>query len=182
MRVFDPTPPEGRPGVAPGTGGGVLALGWQQLESTWDRWVLTFSMADQVDLARRALDAISVARRFLAGVVLGLGALGALVALLTARRKASPGLQPATGRRSPCLTRALRSLMGRAGRQGIPVSPAMTAREFQRDASRMCPAVREPLAWLVAQHERARYGGWEPPGRRAVRTARRAAEKALSRR
>ena len=59
--VFDPTPAEGRPELVGEGVGWSLAGGWRQLEAAWDRWVLTFSLADQVDLVRQAGPALRAA-------------------------------------------------------------------------------------------------------------------------
>ncbi len=177
-RVFDPTPPEGRPGIAPG-GGGVLGWGWQSLESTWDRWVLTFSMADQIELAREVLGAVAAVRGFplrLAGALAGFVALAILV---RARGKASPPT-PAAGEPSAPVARALRGLMRSAPRRGVPVPPEATPRAFRDAASALFPAARAPLTWLVEEHERVRYGGLTAPSGREVRRARRRVARAMS--
>jgi transglutaminase-like putative cysteine protease len=179
-RVFDPTPPEGRPGISVASGESVLRLGWQQLESSWDRWILTFSMADQVELARQALDSITAVHLSAPVVALVAGGVAALALLMRRRRRTRPRPAPADRRRVPYLTRTLQSVMQSAASRGIPVSPSMTAREFGEAVSAARPAAREPIVWLVGQHERVRYAGNAAPARRDLRRARRAAERSLT--
>jgi protein-glutamine gamma-glutamyltransferase len=178
-RVFDPTPPEGRPGMSPGPGGGALAWAWQNLETAWDRWVLTFSMADQVDLARRALDSIVAARRFVPQLALLSCGVVLLAVLVRRRRKAEAVLPVEIAADSPYLSRTLRAVMRAAARRGVALPPSLTAREFAGIASASFPGAREPLGWLVDQHERVCYGGLEPPARRELRRARREIERTM---
>lgn len=178
-RVFDPTPPEGRPGIAPGGGPGVLGWGWKRLESTWDRWVLTFSMADQIELARDALDAAAAVRGFPLRVAGALAGFLALVVLVRARGKAAPPA-PAAAEPSGPVAHALRGLMRSASRRGVPVPPDTTPRAFCDAASALFPATRAPLTWLVEEHERVRYAGRRPAAGREVRRSRRRAARAMS--
>ncbi len=48
-RTFDPTPPAGRPGVVSGGWDLLLAQAWDFVIFRWDRYVLTFGVADQID-------------------------------------------------------------------------------------------------------------------------------------
>jgi len=169
-RVFDPTPPEGRPGILEAAAGPRLRWGWQRIESLWDRWVLTFSLADQVEFARRALDALAAATRYLPRLALALGFVVAIVLLWRTRRRREPGVSPAVGKPSH-VTRALQRAMRSAARRGIPVPPAMTAREFGSAVTAAVHGTEEPLTWLVREHERSRYAGHRPPTRREVRAA-----------
>jgi transglutaminase-like putative cysteine protease len=178
-RIFDPTPAEGRPGILDAPGGPALRWGWQQLESLWDRWVLTFSMADQVEIGRSVLDALAVAAPFLPPVGLGFGVLVVVVLVMRARRKGSSRAPRAAGRPTP-VTRALVRVMSAAARRGAPVRPSMTPREFEGVAAAAFPASGEELAWLVHEHERSRYAGEPEPPRRVLRHAVRRAERAFA--
>jgi transglutaminase-like putative cysteine protease len=179
-RVFDPTPAEGRPGILDAPAGPALQWGWQQLESLWDRWVLTFSLADQVEIARRALDALAAARPFLLPLALGLGVLVAVVLLFRTRQKGEREVPRLVGRPTR-VTRALQRAMRSATRRGIPVPPAMTARVFTDAITPVIPGAVEPLRWLVREHERTSYAGGAPPPRREVRMAVRAVTRAIER-
>jgi hypothetical protein len=178
-RVFDPTPPEGRPGITSTAGGQILVAGWQRLESLWDRWVLTFSMVDQVELARQALDALSVSRRFLALPALALAGLVGVLLLVRMRRKGRRESSPEMGAATH-ITRALQTAMGDAAQHGVSVPVAMTAREFADAAAAAFPGVQEPLGRLVREHERARYAGATPPTRKELRRMVRAVGHAIS--
>jgi transglutaminase-like putative cysteine protease len=178
-RVFDPTPPEGRPGITPMAGGRALLASWERLESLWDRWVLTFSMADQVELVRQALDAVAVGRRFLVLPALALTGLVAVLLLLRMRWQ-GPRKRVPEGGTPTRITRALKRAMDDAVHRGVPVPMAMTAREFVNAAARAFPGVQEPLSRLVREHERARYAGATPQPRRELRRMVRAVGRAMS--
>jgi transglutaminase-like putative cysteine protease len=179
-RVFDPTPAEGRPGILETPGGPTLRLSWQQLESLWDRWVLTFSLADQVDIARWALDALTVAGPFLPPVALVIGALVVIILLLRTRRKGAPEILRGVSKTTP-VTRALRRAMKAVARRGVPVVPSMTPREFAAAATHAFPEAGESLERLVRGHERTSYAGGSPPPRREIRAAARAIRREVGR-
>ena len=179
-RVFDPTPAEGRPGILEAAGGPTLRWGWQQIESLWDRWVLTFSLADQVEFARQTLDTLAAASRYLPRLALVLGGVVAMVLLWRTRRKRAPDHARAMGK-PPQVTRALQRAMRGAARRGLAIPPKMTARKFASTVTAAFPDTHEPLTWLVREHERARYAGGAPPPRSEVRVAGRAIARALER-
>ncbi len=177
-RVFDPTPPEGRPGIL--AAGGALSVreAWDRFESAWDRWVLTFSLSDQLDIASGLVEAAaSGARR---GVPVAAGAAGfAALAWLLWRRRRRPERLAVPDPKAPAITFALRRVMAAAGRRGVALAPATTVREFAAAAAAAVPATAAPLAWLAREHERCRYAGAPAPPRQAVRRAVRAVERAL---
>ncbi len=179
-RVFDPTPAEGRPGILEAAGGPALRWGWQRIEGLWDRWVLTFSLTDQVEFARQALDALASGSRYLPPLALALGGLVAIVLLFKTRRRKGPEQARVTGRATQ-VTRALQRAMHGAARRGVSIPPTMTARGFASAAAGAFPGASEPLAWLVREHERARYAGGAPPLRREVRVAVRAIRRGFER-
>ena len=128
------------------------------IETEWDRWVLTFSLSDQVTMVQGAAEAAAhslpaLERAIPAGVLVV--ALVLLVRLRRTRRR-----EPiAIAKGAPRITRALRRVVASAARRGVPVGPGTTARGFARLASAAFPAAAEPLAWLVGEHERCRYAG-----------------------
>jgi len=178
-RVFDPTPPEGRPGFLEAGGGFSLRQTWDSFESQWDRWVLTFSLSDQASIIQAGAEAAARLRPALArgapAVVLAV----ALVVLVRLRRRMPAGpVKPPTG--APRITRALTVVVTRAARGGVPIDPGTTAREFSRRASAAFPSAAGTLEWLVGEHERCRYAGEAPPARAALRRAVRAIGAAIA--
>jgi len=175
---FDPTPPEGRPGFGAGEEEPGLRWRWEQLTTAWDRWVLTFSLSDQVEGARRALEALArdgwaLARQALACATL-LAAVGVLWRTRHRRRPTDASFEG----QAPPIARALARVVAAARRAGLTAPAGTTPREFAALASGRCPSAASSLAWLVEAHERSRYaGGHEPPGaelRRATRATLRA--------
>lgn len=57
-RVYDPTPPEGRPTSRPWSIGTALSQLYDAVIFRWDRYVLSFGTADQADLLGRVRDAV----------------------------------------------------------------------------------------------------------------------------
>ena len=176
--VFDPTPADGRPGVVGESAGWSLALGWRQLEAGWDRWVLTFSLADQVDLVRQAGPAL---RGLMARWQTVLGLLIALLAAATLGRRLVPALMRARPVRGSGLTGAIESIAARARRHEIITEAEATPRRLERQVGDAVPAARPPLRWLVAHHERWRYAAGEAPPRGEITRASRAVARALER-
>jgi hypothetical protein len=176
--VFDPTPADGRPALIGEGIGWTLAGSWRQLEAVWDRWVLTFSLADQVDLVRELGPALQAAARRWRSLAAWTAAVA--VALLLLRR-----LAPALGLLAPARRRgldgALEGIASRARRQGVVSEDAATPRGLERAIGEAVPAARPPLHWLVARHERWRYAGGEAPPAVEVRRATRSVARALDR-
>jgi hypothetical protein len=141
---------------------------------------MTTGPADQVEFARRALEALAAGSRYLPPVALAFGVLVAIVLLFKTRRKGGPEQGRVTVRPTH-VTRALQKAMHGAARRGVAVRPAMTAREFAGAASAAFPASGEPLAWLVREHERSRYAEGAAPARREVRAAVRAITREIER-
>ncbi len=177
-KQFDPTPPEGRPGIGGLGGFQRLAMAWRNLEGFWDRWILTFSLGDQVDLARRAVEAAASAGRHAVRWGPVALALAALAILLLGRGKRGGAAHRPDAGRGP-VTGALLTAMQAVTRRGLPVPPAMTARDFAKAAARTFPGIAGPLGWLVREHERFRYAQGFAPGARALRRAARAIESSL---
>ncbi|MFI5167387.1 MAG: DUF3488 and DUF4129 domain-containing transglutaminase family protein [Thermoanaerobaculales bacterium] len=178
-QVFDPTPLEGRPGFGGSETEAGLRLRWEQLSTVWDRWVLTFSLADQVEAARRLVEA--VARNGLALVkrALALALIGAAGIVLWRtrhlRRKVEAGYEP----RAPAITRALDRVVTVACKAGVAVSPGTTPRQFALRATTAYPSVTAGLSWLIEAHERSRYAGGGAPTRAELRSATHAIVRAI---
>lgn len=168
-QVFDPTPPAGQPLSQEGRSLLRLPWRWEDVEAAWDRWVLTFTLFDQADLAR-SLAAWAAARRRLAAPA------AAVVALLLAAwscgkrwRRRRPATAAARRRgRGEAVVRALERVTRAAARRGLVPAPSMSPRAFGAAAAGAFPAAAPSLAWLVEAHERRSYGGGEPPSRREL--------------
>src|SRR6185436_4692477 len=164
-RTFDPTPPSLRPGNAQS---GLLSVYASAIGDSvnyfWDRYVLTYGLADQsnlaVDAIGRTRDALVAAQR---------GVRDSVQAILTMRAAVLAGavlaiaallLLIAWQRRPPfeLLRVHLRSL-------GIEVGQAMTMEEALR---RLAPADAAALAPLIALYEAERFSATPPRGARAV--------------
>ncbi len=177
-QVFDPTPAEGRPGVGLDQGGLNLALGWQRLEAAWDRWILTFSLSDQVDLTRQLADALRAASGrwpIAAGWAAGLLAAGALLWRLAPR--AWGLLRP----RARGLSGALERVGAEARRRGVVGETAITPRALERAVSAAAPPAGAAMRWLVGRHERWCYAGGDEPPRSEIRRATGTVGRALER-
>jgi len=168
-RVFDPTPAEGRPAIAAAAAELPFRSRWLDLESLWDRWVLTFSLADQVDLVRQALEhGRAVVRAVLASAA-------AVCALFLAIRIGPRLWRIAAGRlrREEASRSAMRRLLTAAIAVGLLPDAAVTPRQFAGAVGGELPSAAEDVGWVVAAHERHAYaGGAQPPRRRFRRAAR----------
>ncbi len=176
-RVFDPTPPQARPPMLPGGEALSLTDAWNRIEGAWDRWVLTFSMTDQLNLAAGAVGAVRAVRRYLPAAAAA--AAGAALWLALARRSRSRRARHAREPGAPAIAAAVRRVMEAAGRRGVETAPGTTVRGFARAVAAAFPAADEPLSWLAREHELCRYAGGPTPPRRDVRRAARLAVRAL---
>jgi len=178
-RVFDPTPADGRPAVAPGERGMALRLGWQRFEGWWDRWVLTFSLADQVGFATGVVRLVAAHRDTIVLVAL-CAALAVILALILVPRRRPVGAvdrRPADSR----IGRELRLVMAQAAARGFGGGAAWTPRRFAAALERRAPEAAAAAAWLVRRHEACAYAGERAPARAEVLAARRAVSRALRR-
>lgn len=162
-RVFDPTPAAGRPAFATASRLRPWRLTWLRVEEVWDRWVLTFSLADQLELLRRGWEGAAATWRRAVGLLIGTAVLGGLLAAAAAawRRRGSAAagvrVNEATAR---AVDRVRREVVRRRW-----TGAGTTPREMREEVARRCPAARESLQWLVAAHEAVRYRGQDsPPG------------------
>jgi transglutaminase-like putative cysteine protease len=177
-RVFDPTPPDGRPTVGAPLGRGDWRLAWQRVESAWDRWVLTFSLSDQVELIQRIAQGTARTGTRAAPVVGGLGLLAILATL--ARRRARRG--PVRRERLPSTARLVDRVRRRAEVSGLTITPASSPRRLAAVIRRACPDAGSAVDRLVAGHERHRYALLEAGESRDLRRAASEVLRALARR
>lgn len=178
-RVFDPTPADGRPAVAASLRGLAWRLGWERFEGLWDRWVLTFSLADQVEIVARALHLLAAYRDTIVLVGL-LAALAVIATLILLPRKRTVG----TAERRPVdsrIGRTLRAVMTEAASRGVGDWRMLTPRRFAAALAKAAPEAASPAAWLVRHHEACVYGGGKAPSRAEVAAVHRAVSRALRR-
>ena len=183
-RIFDPTPPAGRPAAA-GEGGWLLAQqAWDFVIFRWDRYVLTFGLYDQLRIfsglrdtwgefwsifkredkaeapapALEGLDPTSVLQpdtpRRLPNVPLPLALGLALVA-------AAAWILYLRLRPPLTATTAYRRLRRRLGRAGPPLADSVPPLRLQREAETRYPAAAEPAARVIAFYLRESFGGQE---------------------
>jgi transglutaminase-like putative cysteine protease len=144
---------------------GTIRLYLDSLRLRWHRYVINWSLRDQIEVAvavrRQAsswrwwdLDAFDtlLGRPLIATAALlfGVGLGGWL--LYRGRRT---GARPAATAAPAFYARALRRLR----RRGLAPAPAETAREFAGRVARQAPECGAPLATVTAAYERARFGG-----------------------
>jgi len=168
-RTFDPTPPSLRPGNAQS---GLLVAYASAISDSinyfWDRYILTFGLADQVALA---VELISQARTFMAG--LNRSAQGAVLNLFTLRSLGALVLVVALAlltiwiqhRRRPAFE-LLRDHL-RAG--GIDVGPSMTMEEGLEELQRKQAQVADALRPLIALYEEERFSQHSVAAREMIR-------------
>jgi len=174
--TFDPTPASGVPDMTRVS----LLQRFRQVadgvEFFFDRFVLGFSQNDQVELIRRAREAVETvagaARRtaeFLRGLVSSAGAgrapgalvvaaLGALLAagLVLVLRRALPAFG---ARRLPPASAAYRKLQRTLTRRGARLTPAAAPAETLKAASSFGPAAKAPAEKIVLAYVRESFSG-----------------------
>jgi len=168
-RTFDPTPPSLRPGNAQ-TGlirAYAAAIG-DSVNYFWDRYVLTFGLADQIALA---VETISRTRQTIAS--LNRSARNTAAKLLTLRYLAALGGFVAlalmtfwiVNRRRP----AFELLRDHLRARGIEVGPSMTMEEALAELHRSQPAIAAALAPLIALYEEERFSVHSIAARELIR-------------
>lgn len=177
-RVFDPTPAAGRPAFATASRLPPWRVTWLRVEQVWDRWVLTFSLADQLELLRRGWESAAATWRRL---VVGFAGALACAALVAAGALAWRRWAPAAGGEGirDITARAVDRLR-REALKGAWAGVGATPRQLSRVVARHCPAARASVEWLVAAHEAVRYRGLPPPKNAEVRRQLRASLRSLA--
>ncbi len=163
-QVFDPTPGEGVPGLEIPSRVDRLRNAKDWLMIAWDRHILTFGLADQVELTASAVGALLGAARSPA-VAAGLAALAAAGLGLAGWRVAlRPHLVRRIGRRRRPAASAVRRLERRLQRLGEPLPASVTVRRIGAAAARRWPPASSAAMRLVELAEVELYG----PDRRAA--------------
>jgi hypothetical protein len=157
--------------------GGALGLYLDALRMRWHRYVVSWSIRDQVYAAVTIRREARAWRAWLGGLVervdrraLAWAALLVVAAVALARWRGA-SLWPdrvARVRTVRLYEQALRQL----ARRGLRPMPAETAREFLTRVGGALPACREPFARVTDAYERCRFGGGTPtPGDAAALAA-----------
>lgn len=161
-QVFDPTPPEGQPGIdLSETFADIRAL-WGKVEAFWDRWILTFSLADQLQFF---LNLLAVARRTFVWAVLVLAGL-LLLRLVWLR----PGRPVERRQKASPLGQVLQTVAKKAGWRAEELDLVPPSRVL----ASLLPKLQHAQAaclWLFRAHEQTLYGGGAAPSRREVARA-----------
>lgn len=160
--VFDPTPAEGVPTFEEVERGDRLRALRDWVLIGWDRYVLTFGFADQLELAADAVGTAIAAGRSPLLLRSALAAVFLLAAAFAWRAAARPLIAATRERRRRPAATALRRLERRLGRVGEPLPVGITVRRIGRAASRRWPSARVPIERLVGIAETELYG---PGGR-----------------
>ena len=164
--VFDPTPAVNVPGLDTVSAGERLRFAWEWIQASWDRYILTFGVGEQMELLTTAGERLAAAVaafrwRDAAWVV---GATVVLWVIWTAarrfgRRRAAEG--PAVAR-TPA-ARAIRRLSHRLKRAGVAIPVGATVRWVGRTARFQWPAAAQAASDLVWLAERELYAAKGSP-------------------
>jgi hypothetical protein len=160
--TYDPTPAVGVPGLAGMTGAQRLRWTWQQIEQLWDRRLLTFGLAEQVDLVDGFSAIVQRSGRWLGGhPAVVLATLFGIVmltvgGLVVTRRTMGRRVVPRRGRgpASRAVARLARALVPVGG----DVSPSATVRSIGRQATAFWPQAAPAVVELVTRAEDELYG------------------------
>jgi len=168
-RTFDPTPPSLRPGNAQsGLIRAYVAALSDSVNFFWDRYILTFGLADQVTLAaelisrtRQTLRSLNQSAKQTASRALSLRYLATLAAFVGLALIAFWIAQ----RRRP----AFDLLCDHLRAHGIHVGAAMTMEEALIELHRAKPEVAAALAPLIALYEEERFSAHSVAAREVIR-------------
>jgi transglutaminase-like putative cysteine protease len=169
-QTFDPTPPSLRPGNSQGGLVGVYASAISDsINYFWDRYILTFGLADQVTLA---IAAIRTARDTLAAI--GRGTQRSAGQVMTVQFGMTLLVVVAAGMVLVWVLRQRHSLFDRLAAHlralGIEVGPSMTMEEALDELRRARPDAAVVLAPLIRLYEEEQFSGRKDRGRvRALR-------------
>jgi transglutaminase-like putative cysteine protease len=169
-QTFDPTPPSLRPGNSEGglVGMYASALG-DSINYFWDRYILTFGLADQVSLA---IDAIRTVRNMVASI--GRGTRRSAAEVMSVRFGVTLLVIVAAGMVLVWVVRGRHSLFDQLAAHlralGIEVGASMTMEEALDELRRSRPDAATALAPLIRLYEEEQFSGRRDRGRvRAIR-------------
>ncbi len=206
-RTFDPTPPSGRPLTQPSSFGLLFTQAWDYVQFRWDRYVLTYGFADQLQAfaqlrnlwfrlrglfsrpdrpaeapgsaeAPAAVDSVTPAPQAVSDAG-GWWAAAALLAMLAV-------VAWILWRRRPPLTatRAYERLRRRLAQRGLTVADSTAPLALRQSAEDRFPEAARPTGKIVDLYLRESFGGVELAAdeRTALGEALRAADEALTKR
>lgn len=186
---FDATPPGSREGFADGWGAQLAQL-IDAVSARWQSWIVGYDLRAQLEIARRAGEAIRDARdriasvraprswrdavRWLAGAVLAAGLAAGVVWLWRAR----PGRSARALRPSGAAKRAValyRRMARRLEKRGVTRRPSTTPEELLREVAEKLPERAADVRAVVESYQAARFGGRPLDGIEARELGRRVA-------
>jgi hypothetical protein len=158
-QTFDPTPPSLRPGNQQTGLVGAYALALSDsVNYFWDRYVLTFGLADQVALA---LDMMSRGRDLVASV--GMATRRSAAQVMTVQNAVRLAVLIGAAIAIVWLMRGRNTLFDRLAAhlrmRGIDVGASTTMEEALRELRRAQPEAAAALAPLIALYEEERFSG-----------------------
>jgi hypothetical protein len=164
-RVYDPTPAANVPGLSTVRVRDRIRLAWEWTQSTWDRYVLTFGLAEQAQLlavaAERIVAPLIDRRRELAVTFVVMASVAALIAW--ARSRARTARERPTKTAGTPASRAFARLVRRLERSGVAVPAGATVRWIGRTAADRWPDAKEAIASLEFLAERELYAAGPSP-------------------
>jgi hypothetical protein len=182
-RVFDPTPPSGRPVTQPSSFGLLFTQAWDYVQFRWDRYVLTYGFADQLQAFAQlrnlwfrlrglftrpdhpaaaptsaeapGVDSVTSAPQAVPESG-GWWAVAALLAMLAV-------VAWILWRRRPPLTatRAYERLRRRLAQRGLKVAESTAPLALRRSAEQRFPEAASPTGRIVELYLRESFGGVE---------------------
>jgi transglutaminase-like putative cysteine protease len=172
-QVYDPTPAGSVPGLGTLSPTVRLRAAWERLQASWDRYVLTYGLGEQLRLLVAIDEAIAgaVQRISLRHLVWGVGVLTAGMMLWWWLGRWVGRIVPTLGRRrrvTPA-ARAVDRLRRRLERGGHAVPAAATVRWIGRVAAARWPSAAGEVAELVDLAEQELYARSPTSDRVAVR-------------
>ena len=158
--VYDPTPAVGVPGLSRINAADRLKFAWEWVQASWDRYVLTFGLGEQMALLEAASERIAAVWAsmhwndvgWLVGGAVVLWCAWSVFRWAMRLKSGSPGPRP----RTPA-AQAVRRLAHRLERDGVKVPASATVRWIGRAARFQWPRAAQPAGDLVWLAERELY-------------------------
>jgi transglutaminase-like putative cysteine protease len=170
--TFDPTPAGEVPALNRATRRERIQWALQWMESSWDRYVLTFGFGEQAQVLSALTSIVESVARSLSWWMLGAAAVVAAGIGLVRRRwrRHRPRVRRARGAGTPAAA-VMGRVAGRLARAGIEVPPRATVRWIANRARARWPAIGAAIGDLTWLAERELYAGIspQPADRAAVR-------------